>query len=118
MMTSKTLLASSLLAPALKPKKWHDEKVAYYMWCCTLPNEYFFLAILNANHSALYKVNVLFLDFEKMQEQEVAYLLKLSVCAKNASEIRPLLQRILNTAVYSDFRQPLCLFLKPLLNKN
>ena len=74
--------------------------MAYYI-CCTLPNEYFFLAILNANHSALYKVNVLFLDFEKMQEQEVAYLLKLSVCAKNASEIiRPLLQRILNSVQY------------------
>ena len=115
-MTSKTLLAPCTCLGA--KKKWHDEKVAYYM-CCTLPNEYFFLAILNANHSALYKVNVLFLDFEKMQEQEVAYLLKLSVCAKNASEIiRPLLQRILNSVAYSDFRQPLCLFLKPLHNKN
>ena len=115
-MTSKTLLAPCTCLGA--KKKWHDEKVAYYMWCCTLPNEYFFLAILNANHSAPHKVNVLFLDFEKMQEQEVAYLLKLSVCAKNASEIRPLMQRILNSTVYSDFRQPLCLFLKPLPNKN
>ena len=116
-MTSKTLLAPCTCLGA--KKKWHDEKVAYYMWCCTLPNEYFFLAILNANHSALYKVNVLLLDFEKMQEQEVAYLLKLSVCAKNASEIRPLLQRILNSVQYIQSSDSLFVFLfKPLPNKN
>ena len=107
MMTSKTLLASSLLAPALKPKKmaWWKSGLLYLLhftkWIlflsvpkcqslCTAQNERF-----------------VFLDFEKVQEQEVAaYLLKLSVCVINASWIRPL-QRNLN--MYSDFRQPLSL---------